>query len=309
MSTAGPTWSGTTCSPRWTPSSRPATSRAVVRLLRLRRPARPPARPARLPDAIWMRAGHVRMFEHAPPSGFEAQERGDEASKPQPTSTPSTPPPSPASRSSCTPATPTRSTSPTGSRRPATCRPPAAYLRLRELNPAPYAGFLQHDVAGARAWLLSSSPERYALVTADRTLETKPIKGTTPRGRRRRGRGAPAPAGGRPQVPRREPDDRRPAPQRPVDGLQARHGRGADADGGGVLRDRAPAGVDGPRPAPRPGQHGRGAARALPGRLDDRCPQAAHHADHRRRRVDAAGHRTPAPSAGSPATGAPTSAS
>ncbi|MFC7503184.1 anthranilate synthase component I family protein, partial [Nocardioides sp. GCM10030258] len=35
---------------------------------------------------------------------------------------------------------------------------------------------------GAEAWLLSSSPERYALVTADRTLETKPIKGTTARG-------------------------------------------------------------------------------------------------------------------------------
>ena len=60
--------------------------------------------------------------------------------------------------------------------------PAAAYLRLRSLNPAPYAGFLQHDVAGARGWLLSSSPERYALVTADRVLETKPIKGTTPRG-------------------------------------------------------------------------------------------------------------------------------
>ncbi|MFN8192908.1 MAG: anthranilate synthase component I family protein [Nocardioidaceae bacterium] len=60
--------------------------------------------------------------------------------------------------------------------------PAAAYLRLRELNPAPYCGFLQHDVDGARAWLLSSSPERYALVTADRWLETKPIKGTTPRG-------------------------------------------------------------------------------------------------------------------------------
>ena len=60
--------------------------------------------------------------------------------------------------------------------------PVAAYLRLRELNPAPYSGFLQHDVAGARAWLLSSSPERYALVTPDRHLETKPIKGTTPRG-------------------------------------------------------------------------------------------------------------------------------
>ncbi len=60
--------------------------------------------------------------------------------------------------------------------------PVTAYLRLRALNPAPYAGFLQHDVEGARGWLLSSSPERYALVTADRTIETKPIKGTTPRG-------------------------------------------------------------------------------------------------------------------------------
>jgi para-aminobenzoate synthetase len=60
--------------------------------------------------------------------------------------------------------------------------PLTAYLRLRELNPAPYSGFLQHDVDGARAWLLSSSPERYALITADRHLETKPIKGTTLRG-------------------------------------------------------------------------------------------------------------------------------
>ncbi len=60
--------------------------------------------------------------------------------------------------------------------------PLTAYLRLRELNPAPYSGFLQHDVDGARGWLLSSSPERYALVTPDRHLETKPIKGTTPRG-------------------------------------------------------------------------------------------------------------------------------
>ena len=61
--------------------------------------------------------------------------------------------------------------------------PATAYLRLRELNPAPYAGFLQHDVPGAEAWLLSSSPERYAVIGADRSIETKPIKGTTPRGR------------------------------------------------------------------------------------------------------------------------------
>jgi len=56
--------------------------------------------------------------------------------------------------------------------------PVAAYLRLRELNPAPYAGFLRHR----GRWLLSSSPERYATVDRRRMLETKPIKGTTPRG-------------------------------------------------------------------------------------------------------------------------------
>jgi para-aminobenzoate synthetase len=60
--------------------------------------------------------------------------------------------------------------------------PLAAYLRLRQLNPAPYAGFLQHDVPGAGGWLLSSSPERYAVINAARILETKPIKGTTARG-------------------------------------------------------------------------------------------------------------------------------
>jgi para-aminobenzoate synthetase len=56
--------------------------------------------------------------------------------------------------------------------------PVAAYLRLRDASPAPYAGFLQHD--GMQ--LLSSSPERFAIVDRDRFLETKPIKGTTPRG-------------------------------------------------------------------------------------------------------------------------------
>lgn len=59
--------------------------------------------------------------------------------------------------------------------------PAEVYLTLRALNPAPYAGFLQHDLPDARAWLLSSSPERFALITGDRVLETKPIKGTTPR--------------------------------------------------------------------------------------------------------------------------------
>lgn len=56
--------------------------------------------------------------------------------------------------------------------------PVTAYLRLRAANPAPYAGYLQHR----GVHLLSSSPERFATVDRGRWLETKPIKGTTPRG-------------------------------------------------------------------------------------------------------------------------------
>lgn len=60
--------------------------------------------------------------------------------------------------------------------------PLEVFLRLRAVNPAPYAAYLHHDVPGARAFLAGSSPERYARIDADRTLEAKPIKGTTPRG-------------------------------------------------------------------------------------------------------------------------------
>ncbi len=52
------------------------------------------------------------------------------------------------------------------------------YRKLRSINPAPYAGLLRHDAT----WLLSASPERYATVDRNRVLETRPIKGTTPRG-------------------------------------------------------------------------------------------------------------------------------
>jgi para-aminobenzoate synthetase len=141
-----------------------------------------PARPdPDLPDAVWMRARHVRLFEHPAPA----------IRHPDPH-----------------PWVPVGMTDPPADYAEAFDRvqehlhagnsyevnltyrveagsdvdPAAAYLRLRDLNPAPYAGFLQHDVPGHRAWLLSSSPERYALVTPDRTIETKPIKGTTPRG-------------------------------------------------------------------------------------------------------------------------------
>ncbi|MCL2543370.1 MAG: aminodeoxychorismate synthase component I [Nocardioidaceae bacterium] len=60
--------------------------------------------------------------------------------------------------------------------------PVTAYLRLRGTNPAPYAGFVQHDLPGAEGWLLSSSPERFARIDTDGTIGTRPIKGTTPRG-------------------------------------------------------------------------------------------------------------------------------
>lgn len=66
--------------------------------------------------------------------------------------------------------------------RESTDAPAEIYLRLRGLNPAPYGGYFQHDVAGASAWLLSSSPERYALIDPERWIETRPIKGTAPRG-------------------------------------------------------------------------------------------------------------------------------
>jgi para-aminobenzoate synthetase len=154
-----------------------------------------------VPDAVWMRPSHVRLFEHSAPSETPGA-RGN-----WPRTGVATPIRGMNPRAPGDPDRPPR----TYAEHFATVQehlhagnsyevnltyrleaesaldPVAAYLRLRELNPAPYAGFLQHDVEGARGWLLSSSPERYALVTRDeedgtRTIETKPIKGTTPRG-------------------------------------------------------------------------------------------------------------------------------
>ncbi|KRF34748.1 anthranilate synthase component I family protein [Nocardioides sp. Soil805] len=154
-----------------------------------------PARPdPDLPDAVWMRPSHVRSFEHRVVLAAESPlERGLSHREGVATVTQC-----PTRRHSDVP----------GAYAAAFARvqehlragnsyevnltyrltteadldPVATYLRLRDLNPAPYAGCLQHDVEGHRAWLLSSSPERYALVGADRTIETKPIKGTAPRG-------------------------------------------------------------------------------------------------------------------------------
>jgi para-aminobenzoate synthetase component 1 len=51
------------------------------------------------------------------------------------------------------------------------------YRRLREINPAPFAGFLNFDGVA----VVSASPERFLQVCGDR-VETRPIKGTRPRG-------------------------------------------------------------------------------------------------------------------------------
>lgn len=51
------------------------------------------------------------------------------------------------------------------------------YRRLRRLNPAPYAAYLHHLGTS----VLSSSPERFVAIDAERRIETRPIKGTTPR--------------------------------------------------------------------------------------------------------------------------------
>lgn len=54
----------------------------------------------------------------------------------------------------------------------------ALYLAQRTHNAAPYAAFLRCD----DFTVLSSSPEKFLTITADGHAETKPIKGTTPRG-------------------------------------------------------------------------------------------------------------------------------
>jgi len=156
------------------------------------RPDLPASVGAPMPDAIWMRARHVRLFEHEVAPSGTARSRGSVPREPAGGVQ--------TARSRGTGSAPGEYATAfdrvqehlhAGNsyevnltyriEQESTLGPVEAYLRLRELNPAPYAGFLQHDVPGARGWLLSSSPERYALVTADRTLETKPIKGTTPR--------------------------------------------------------------------------------------------------------------------------------
>ncbi|OGN99786.1 MAG: aminodeoxychorismate synthase, component I [Chloroflexi bacterium RBG_13_52_12] len=52
------------------------------------------------------------------------------------------------------------------------------YKRLRKINPAPFAGYFNFDGVS----IVGASPERYLKVRGDR-VETRPIKGTKPRGK------------------------------------------------------------------------------------------------------------------------------
>jgi len=52
------------------------------------------------------------------------------------------------------------------------------YQRLREINPAPFAAYLALD----EVTVLSCSPERFLSLSSDGWVESRPIKGTRPRG-------------------------------------------------------------------------------------------------------------------------------
>jgi para-aminobenzoate synthetase component 1 len=59
-----------------------------------------------------------------------------------------------------------------------TCRPFSIFFQLAQLNPAPFSAYLKVDDFA----IVSSSPERF-LSCSDGILETRPIKGTAPRGK------------------------------------------------------------------------------------------------------------------------------
>ncbi|MBD0324024.1 MAG: aminodeoxychorismate synthase component I, partial [Aldersonia sp.] len=60
--------------------------------------------------------------------------------------------------------------------------PVATFERVRAMNPVPHAALLQF----ADLSVISASPERFLRIRADHSAESKPIKGTRPRGTTRR---------------------------------------------------------------------------------------------------------------------------
>lgn len=62
--------------------------------------------------------------------------------------------------------------------RPSGFEEAATYLSLRALSAAPFAAYMD---LGAGSTLLSASPERFVSLSPDGTIETRPIKGTSPR--------------------------------------------------------------------------------------------------------------------------------
>lgn len=150
---------------------------------RVDRPDSTAGTPDVVPDAVWMRPSHVRRVDH--PAGTPAPVGPPLAHTPA-RATGDVPPAYRRGFDAVQEALRgghSYEVNLTYREEVAAALPPAeAYARLRTLNPAPYAGFVQHDVPGARGWLLSSSPERYATVDRHRRIQTRPIKGTTPRG-------------------------------------------------------------------------------------------------------------------------------
>eukprot|EP00002_Diphylleia_rotans_P037144 TRINITY_DN8274_c0_g1_i1.p1 TRINITY_DN8274_c0_g1~~TRINITY_DN8274_c0_g1_i1.p1 ORF type:complete len:805 (+),score=170.70 TRINITY_DN8274_c0_g1_i1:49-2463(+) len=63
---------------------------------------------------------------------------------------------------------------------PSFVQPLQAYLQLRKLNPAPYAAFINF---GENISLACSSPERFLKIDGNHGIQSKPIKGTLPRGK------------------------------------------------------------------------------------------------------------------------------
>ena len=155
--------------------------------------------------------------------------------------------------------------------------------RLREANPAPFAGLFAGDGLGGGQFLARTpgvGARRRGRNPADRRHAAA---------LRRRRRCRAHPRTGRPsEGTRRARDADRPGTQRPRPRLHAGQRRGRRADDGGELRARPPHRQQRARSPARRRDAGRGDPRGVPRRHHHRLPEGALHADHRR-----AGRRGP----------------